>query len=214
MHKVDRLPEPVILKKNAKKWTVDLLAEVPNHSKFNDIPKNFINKYRHEDVKQALDKMYEGLCCFCESPIGVQAFERIEHLMPKSKFPHLCFEWSNLNYSCEVCNSIKYKGDKWDYQNPILDPTFDDIQNYLVIDVDTANIIPKKNDLRAKTTIEHTGLNREGLIERRGDIANELKKLLGIAKKADAVEKFKDIIKSMSKSIGYPFLMSTFADKL
>ncbi|MHB8126434.1 MAG: retron system putative HNH endonuclease [Desulfitobacteriaceae bacterium] len=214
MHKVNRFPEPESLKKNSKKWTVDLLAEVPKYSTVNDIPQKFVNKYRQEDVKHTLHEMFEGLCCFCESPIGVQVFERIEHLMPKSKFPHLCFEWSNLNYSCEVCNSPKYKGDKWDDQNPILDPTFDEIKNYLEIDIDTANIMSINNDLRAKTTIEHTGLNREGLIERRGDITNKLKKLLGIAIKSGAVEEFKDIIKSMSKSWGYPLLMNTFADKL
>jgi len=214
MHKVERLAEPESLKKNARKWTVDLLAEVPKHSAFNDIPQNFVNKYRQEDVKQALNQMFRGQCCFCESPIGVQVFERIEHLMPKSKFPHLCFEWCNLNYSCEVCNSKKFKGDKWDDDNPILDPTFDEIQNYLEINLDTAIVIPKNNDPRAKTTIEHTGLNRESLIERRGDIVNELKRLLGIAIEAGTVEKFKDIIKSMSKSWGYPFLINTFADKL
>lgn len=214
MHKVDRLAQPESLKKNAKKWTVDLLAEVPKHSTFNDIPQKFVDKYRQEDVKQTLHEMFEGQCCFCESPIGVQVFERIEHLMPKSKFPHLCFEWSNLNYSCEVCNSPKYKGDKWDDENPILDPTFDEIKNYLEIDIETAKILSINNDLRAKTTIEHTGLNREGLIERRGDIVNKLKRMLGLAIKADDVEEFKDILKSMSKSFGYPFLMNTFADKL
>jgi len=214
MHKVDRLAQPESLKKNAKKWTVDLLAEVPNHSTFNDIPRKFVDKYRQEDVKQTLHEMFEGQCCFCESPIGVQVFERIEHLIPKSKFPQLCFEGCNLNYSCEVCNSKKYKGDKWDDENPILDPTFDEIKNYLEIDIDTAKILSINNDLRAKTTIEHTGLNREGLIERRGDIVNKLKELLRIAVKAGAVEDFKDIIKSMSKSWGYPFLMNTFADKL
>ncbi|MFZ3131686.1 MAG: hypothetical protein WA125_11440 [Desulfosporosinus sp.] len=214
MHKVNRLPEPESLKKNAKKWTDELLAEVPKYRTFNDIPQKFVNSYRQDDVKQALGGMYEGLCCYCESPIGVQVFERIEHLMPKSKFPHLCFQWSNLNYSCEVCNSTKYKGDKWDYQNPIFDPTFDEIQNYLEVDVDTASITPKNNNLRAITTIEHTGLNREGLIERRGDIAKKLKELLRIALKAGAVEELKDIIRSMSKICGYPFLLNTFANKL
>lgn len=214
MHKVDRLAQPESLRKNARKWTVELLSEVPKHSTFHDIPQKFVDKYRQEDVKQTLHEMFEGQCCFCESPIGVQVFERIEHLMPKSKFPHVCFEWCNLNYSCEVCNSKKYKGDKWDDENPILDPTFDEIKNYLEIDIDTANILPINNDLRAKTTIQHTGLNREGLIERRGDIANKLKELLRIAVKAGTVEDFKDIIKSMSKSWGYPFLMNTFADKL
>ena len=145
--------------------------------------------------------MFEGQCCFCESPIGVQVFERIEHLMPKSKFPHLCFEWCNLNYSCEVCNSKKYKGDKWDDENPILNPTFDEIKNYLEIDIETAKILSINNDLRAKTTIEHTGLNREGLIERRGDIVSKLKELLRIAVKAGAVEDFKDI-KNQCQRVG------------
>ncbi|MBU3178397.1 TIGR02646 family protein [Clostridium estertheticum] len=105
MHYVERSEKPGSLNDNAMKWTRDLLVQVPLYSTFTGIPSKYVNKYKQEDVKQALIEMYEGLCCYCESPIGVQTYEQIEHLKPKSIFPNQSFEWNNLHLSCEVSST-------------------------------------------------------------------------------------------------------------
>ena len=50
---------------------------------------------------------------------GVVAYEHIEHLKPKSKYPELAFQWENLHLACQRCNVEK--GDRFDEDNPILD---------------------------------------------------------------------------------------------
>lgn len=53
-------------------------------------------------------------CCYCsihESNWGDETHFAVEHFRPKSAFPELETEYSNLYYACNRCNG--YKGDKW-----------------------------------------------------------------------------------------------------
>jgi len=53
-------------------------------------------------------------CAHCLMPEHLAAGERnfhLDHFKPKSHFPELRFEYSNLYYSCSVCN--QNKGAKW-----------------------------------------------------------------------------------------------------
>ncbi|MCB2354378.1 retron system putative HNH endonuclease [Clostridium estertheticum] len=213
MHKVNRGIKPKSLNDNATKWTRELLVQVPLNKTFTDIPSKYVNKYKQEDVKQVLTQMYEGLCCYCESPIGVQTYEQIEHLKPKSIFPRFCFEWNNLHLSCQICN-ISYKKANWDNDNPILDPTVDNIEDFIEIDLESGEIIPISNNERANTTIEHTGLNRVNLVKRRNSIIIIMKKLLKIAVNANEIEEFKEILETMSVDMGYKLLFSSFIKKI
>lgn len=213
MHKVNRGIKPKSLNDNDLEWTRDLLVQVPLNNTFTDIPSKYVNKYKQEDVKQVLIEMYEGLCCYCESPIGVQTYEQIEHLKPKSIFPQFCFEWTNLHLSCQVCN-ISYKKTNWDKDNPILDPTVDKIEDFLEIDLESGEIVPINNNARANTTIEHTGLNRDNLVKRRKSIIITMKKLLIIAVNANEIDDFKEILEIMSEDMGYKLLINTFIKKL
>jgi len=213
MHKVNRGIKPKSLNDNALEWTRDLLVQVPLNNTFTDIPSKYVNKYKQEDVKQELIDMYEGLCCYCESPIGVQTYEQIEHLKPKSIFPHFCFEWNNLHLSCQICN-ISYKKTNWDNANPILDPTVDKIEDFLEIDLESGEIVSINNNARANTTIEHTGLNRVNLVKRRKRIIIKMKELLKIAIKANEIDNFKGILETVSEDMGYKLLISTFIKKL
>lgn len=111
--------------------------------------------------------------------LGKQTYEHIEHLKPKSLFPDECFEWSNLHLSCQIYN-VSYKKDKWDVDAPILSPTLDIIEDYLTVNLNTAEIIAIDGNKRALTTINHTGLNREGLIEARLKLIVYMKKLMEI----------------------------------
>jgi len=209
VHTVKRGLKPDSLNINSTKWTNELLQQVPLYNKFSDIPSKYVNKYKQADVKDTLKEMYKGLCCYCESPIGIQTYEQIEHLRPKSIFHDKCFQWENLHLSCEVCN-ISYKKDKWDNVNTILDPTKDNIGKYLKIDLDTGEILPINNNPRAITTINHVGLNREDLLKRRRNILVILKKSLIMYNKSNQVEEFKTNLVLLSKEMGYKLLFDTF----
>lgn len=68
------------------------------------------------------DFVYE--CTFCaihENDLGGPRGMHIEHLRPRSvpRFEHLECEYSNLLYSCPVCNT--YKGRDWPSDNPVED---------------------------------------------------------------------------------------------
>ncbi len=73
------------------------------------------SKYGHNDVRDALDKIYHGKCCFCESKIKPVSSPHIEHFRPKSSitgvndrgYYWLGNEWTNLLLICPSCNSSK-----------------------------------------------------------------------------------------------------------
>ena len=107
MRKTDCLPQPESLKKYSAQWTKELLDEINRQGSYDNVDKHIINKYRQNDVKETLDKMYHGHCCYCESIIGTSTYGRIEHLKPKSipQFYQYTFEWENLHWCCEICNT-------------------------------------------------------------------------------------------------------------
>jgi hypothetical protein len=49
-----------------------------------------------------------GICQYCENNEGTD----IEHIYPKTHFPHRCFVWENYVWACSNCNS-RYKSDKF-----------------------------------------------------------------------------------------------------
>lgn len=167
MHKVTRTSEPDSLRQNKAQWTQELLDEIKRcKGKYKDVSDTYKNRYRQQDVKDSLETMFSNLCCFCETKIGASGFERIEHLKPKSltRFHHLCFEWENLNWSCEICNSSK--SNHWDDLNPILDPSVDDVTIHLKFCYDMLDSLT----LRGRTTIDHCQLNRANLVKARAAI--------------------------------------------
>ncbi len=76
-------------------------------------------------VKYKLKNLYKGKCAYCES---IKDDMTVDHYRPKDSvsggnklgYFWLCYEWSNLLYSCSDCNQI-YKG----YKFPILGRYFD-----------------------------------------------------------------------------------------
>lgn len=80
-------------------------AVIPNHLA------NGGKSYNHKDVKDALTKIYNRKCCFCEQE--VEYFE-VEHYRPRNGVKGLSghpgygwleLEWSNLLYACKICNA-------------------------------------------------------------------------------------------------------------
>lgn len=191
MHSVKRIEkEPESLKNNKKKWTEDLLHQLEmNKGKISKVDEQYKNQYKQDDVKEALKEMYGELCCYCEGNISLTGYEEIEHYRPKSKYPELCFEWSNLHQVCKICNVIK--NNKWDEDYPILCPTDDKIENHLFYK--NILLMCENDNKRAINTIKHLKLNeREELLNYRTRL---LKKALECSKKTEAEKAiFKDIL--------------------
>lgn len=55
---------------------------------------------------QELEDQTNEHCSFCDGyPIGTESLEPVEHYQPKAEFPLLAYQWENLFYCCDKCNS-------------------------------------------------------------------------------------------------------------
>ena len=136
-----RIPIPKALQKNSALWLANLQQQQLELQLLRNDPHatvaqikgaktkvdNAQSKYKHTDVKDALVAMFHGKCAYCESKVTHVTYGAIEHFHPKSEYPELTFEWSNLLFSCDVCNDAGHKGVKFPLDingNPLLiDPT-------------------------------------------------------------------------------------------
>lgn len=190
MHSVKRGDEPESLKNNKVQWTSDLLQQKTlKKGNISSVEDKYKNQYKQEDVKSALKKMYEELCCYCEGNIGLTGYEEIEHYKPKSKYTELCFEWTNLHQICPKCN--KKKNDKWNDDFPILSPTDDTIEEHLFFE--NVLLLCDEEDIRGRNTISHLKLNeREEILNLRTRL---YQKALEYSHKSDADKAiFRDLI--------------------
>lgn len=189
MHKVDRPSVPSSLVRNQEKWTRKLQEQIEEKGSYSKVENKYKVKYNTESVRNALYEMYGDFCCYCEGRITVTGYKRIEHMKPRSKFPELCYDWTNMHTSCEVCN--KNKGELWDEDNPIINPVIDEPKEHLQFE--KSFIIPKNNSLRGKTTIEHVKLNRKELEAARSRILYKVLRLKLRINEMGEVEKEKQL---------------------
>ena len=98
---------------------------------------------------------------------GLRNFH-VDHYRPKSRFPHLICDYSNLLYACGVCNV--YKGDDWPSDDPLedgqgyLDPCEHDFDDHFRFQDD--GIICGLSPV-AKYMIERLHLNRSQIVRQR-----------------------------------------------
>jgi len=94
------------------------------------IPDSLASAYRAPEVKELLRHETAEKCAYCESEVLHVDYGDVEHLLPKSKFPHLRYSYENLTFACSVCN-IK-KGDFFDAETPLLNPYEDKPEDHLM----------------------------------------------------------------------------------
>jgi uncharacterized protein (TIGR02646 family) len=84
----------------------------------------FNNRYKTEDIRNALIQIYKHKCAFCE-----QKMERynIEHYRPKNIYYWLAFSWDNLILACPTCNG--YKGTNFELEEGGIQATFDETED-------------------------------------------------------------------------------------
>lgn len=174
MIKVERTAIPDSLKKNAAVWTNELLNQIQLKGCYSKVSSTYKDRYKQNDVKLTLEKMYGEKCCYCEGIIGQSSYEHIEHIKPKGleRFHNLSFDWENLHWSCQICNHKKL--DQWNEGAPILDPCLDDPEKHIDFNLVTCEAIAVDGSLRAETTINHVQLNRDKLVKARKRVKNRL----------------------------------------
>lgn len=114
-----------------------------------------LKKYQnYRSYKRYLSKDFNNRCGYCsdfDGWIGGEDTYHIDHFAPKSKFPHLENEYSNLVYACSFCN--RFKSDDWpsnDHTVNILndkgfiDPCNHEYEEYFERDV-YGNIVPNNH---------------------------------------------------------------------
>lgn len=205
MRTVKRTEKPQSLIDHGEQWTKELLDEIKKKGEYSKVGAEFKDKYRQKDIKEALDKMYSGHCCYCESIIGVSTYGRIEHLKPKSlpQFYQYTFEWSNLHWCCEICNT-SYKKTNWNFDYPILDPSSDPIDSYLQLNLQTGEYEEIDGDLRARTTIDHTGLNRDPLVSARRKVIQRILKNYKVYRQSGKGADYLSDLKELKEDISFP----------
>jgi len=67
----------------------------------------------YKRYKPALQREFNGQCVYCRQPDYIRSYRffHVEHYRPKSLFAALQTVYSNLFYSCAICNELK--GDYW-----------------------------------------------------------------------------------------------------
>ena len=128
---VNRPSAPSTLIRNGDRWLTKLQQAMANPQSTKAEIKNCQNKYQHKEIKAALETMFRGKCCYCESKVTPVAYGDIEHFYPKSRYPDKTFLWENLLFSCQICNE-GCKGDKFPLDadgNPLLIDPSDGITN-------------------------------------------------------------------------------------
>ncbi len=146
--------------------------------------KKNIGKSRcYKNAKKDLHKLYHGKCAYCEK----YEFYSIDHYRPRSIYPWLTLEWTNLVPSCAKCNTEKL--DKFPLENEsrrvvsgkigtkeclsgsdtlkdekplLLHPEVDKPRDHLTFGWD-GSVKEKDDSLRGLKTIEICELNRSEL---------------------------------------------------
>jgi uncharacterized protein (TIGR02646 family) len=201
MRALQRTDSPEILQRKAAEWTKNLLSAdtKEQHRKAEA-------QYRHKKIKEALCVMFHGKCAYCESNIRHVDYGDIEHYRPKSKFPALTFEWSNLLLACGVCNGKEYKGDRFpeeDQNGPLVNPCEEDPEQHFYFHYEPACRIASVygTSPRGKTTEEILGLNRNELLTYR---SRQMTKLYVIARLAASDPEAESLLKeAMEDSAEY-----------
>ncbi len=140
--------------------------------------------YRELEVATTLFQMQHKKCCYCESDISRNGQGRgVEHFRPRSSFPALENEWTNLLLDCAQCNGSKGRLFPFADGRPLLidpsDPDDDDPETQIGFIVDDSSplrgvVVARDESVRGRTTIETTGIGRAFFVMRRRERLNRL----------------------------------------
>ena len=183
MNKIDRtkVGKPKCLEEKAESWTNKLIEKRKENPKYWNW-----HEYKNEKVEHILTIVLSELtnkhCSYCDIRPLVKGGIKpsIDHFKPKSLFPELAFEWSNLFLSCYQCQ--EYKGSKYPETEPLKPDNLNyEFDYWFEINWETNEIKPNplrslEEQKRANITINWLGLNKDDRPVIRGE---ELEKYNG-----------------------------------
>ena len=155
MHWVDRGPEPGYLAPIRAQYTDRWVRHY--WSREGKVP----NDSHWRQFLELLDQRFLGICAYCEEYCSGE----VDHFRPKSKFPHLVYEWSNWLFACHDCNHAK--SGKWPsvgYVDPCARICASHPERFFTFDLTTGEILPREDltsghRARAQNTIDDLKLN-------------------------------------------------------
>lgn len=197
---------PVVLKsKKVKNAHRALTRKVAEGKKLSSA--DFMGKSYWGETKEVLHQYQNGKCCFCERRRDAKAEADVEHFRPRLKVTEnpghsgywwLAYKWSNLLFSCKLCNSghkknrfpmvrndetcrAATKDHDLSFERPVLiNPSLEDPADFIEYDwgSDPSKIFPigRDPDGRGMQTINILGLaTREELHKGRADLLRTLR---------------------------------------
>lgn len=181
MQRLTKGPEPQALQDNAAAWRDQLLAARAAGQPYT----NLENRYRRDDVRDALREECHRKCAYCESRIDAVAYDNIEHIEPKSKVPALTFEWENLTLACPKCNTNKghERPTAQNYIHPYNENPEDKFWFLGPI------IFGNTDNLTASNMIAWLELNRPGLLEARAEVVYKVNNIYDTARYLDIADR-------------------------
>jgi uncharacterized protein (TIGR02646 family) len=183
---VKRLPKPRVLERHEVRWRDTLLAAVTEAER-----RRAESKYRHPEIREALNRMFHGKCAYCESRITHVDYGKIEHYRPKRGprgRPDLTFEWNNLLWACGRCNGPEFKADRFPEAaagGPLVNPCDDVPEEHFQFVYDQAAKLASVygRTVRGQASEKLLGLNRRDLRQYR---SRQIRRLLALARLAES----------------------------
>lgn len=187
------------------------------------------NIYGHVDVKNALNQLQKGICCYCESRYNHTTYGDIEHFRPKKGYMQdekdtlhkpgyywLAHKWSNLMYACELCNRT-YKKNYFPLKDSTkrFNPDVCDISQEEPLLINPYEEVHPESHLtfvgtqiqalttQGKASIKYYGLDRKELDEPRLGVYNDIiafMDVLTLVEGADKVKQAEEKLKERIKS--------------
>ncbi len=204
---------PAVLRKESPGKTEELIKAIEDGNNSPEIDP----LYRHPDVKRQLKSDQNKKCAYCERLLNGD-YGAVEHFRPKGGWQQesgdilikpgyywLAFEWGNLLYSCDECNT-SYKKNLFPLANPdsrnianrdisreqplLINPSIEDPGAYIAFNKEMAvpRLISGNLSEKGMKTIEILGLNsRLDLKQARRDSFYKYKSLIRLRRALEII---------------------------
>jgi len=125
----------------------------------------------HGVLGDALYRLQDGYCAYCETHLPSRSEGHIEHLERKSEHPEKTFDWGNLFFSCSQRTSCgRYKDNRRIrfHRADIVDPSLENPADFFTFNMN-GEILAKEGagKHRAEETIRVFNLNNPRLVQKR-----------------------------------------------
>ncbi len=96
-------------------WYRNVKGDIPQ-AKITQTAQQFYSSMAWRDVRYKALRASNGRCALCGTP-GAETQLHVDHIQPRSLFPYLALELSNLQVLCKECNAGKSNHDCVDWRD-------------------------------------------------------------------------------------------------